>query len=96
MTSERAGSVLLNAPSLTVAGACRATSRELSVRYGVDTASLGTPRPRNENVIGTELPEVLRATTAIVPSVFRKAVRSTPLAGLAAAIRMAPGRTNRL
>ena len=42
------------------------------------------------------LAEVFSATTATLPSVFRNAIRSTALAGLAAPIRTAPGRTNRL
>ena len=62
------------------------------VRYGVTVALLATPVFTREYVIGSELFEVLSATTVSEPLPFLNAVISTALLEVLAPTRTAPGR----
>src|ERR1035441_6654677 len=88
--------VAVNAPPLTGIVAWAAVSLEVLVTYGVTVAPLAVPVPDRENVTGSAVCAVLSATMATEPSVFLNAVRSSALLELVAAMRTAPGRTNRL
>ena len=78
---------------LTVIGACSESSWVVSVRYGVTCAPLS---PRSEKVVTCWLWAVFRATTAIDPSLLRKALTSRPASLVVVPMRTAPGRMKRL
>ena len=96
VTSERAGSVVLNEPPVILIFFCFAVSFAASVKYGVAFALVGIPVSANEKLVSTGLVPVLSATTATVPLVFLKAVRSRSLSDVVAAMRIAPGLIKRL
>jgi len=85
--------VVVKALLLTATGAWAERSCDVSVRYGVTSAAVS---PRSEKVATWGLWALFRTTTAIDPSLLRKALTSRLAALVVVPMRTAPGRMKRL
>jgi hypothetical protein len=92
VTSERAGTSAVNAPPTTGIPDCVVAVLDALVRWGV-AVPLPIPVFRREYETESVPRDALSATTATVPSVFAKAVRSRSASALVTPIRVAPGWT---